>query len=309
MPFKAEHLGVDAHVGPPPLDVEQHEEIQAGGAVGEEGGKPRPLGAHVQPPGQDEHRVQEDVEEAPAHGADAGVHGGPLRPDEVGHHHIQNRGHRPKAHRPLGVADGGVQGLRGGPQQVQQGHLKGHVGPGEQQPGDHRAVKPKGGAAVHRVVVLLPQGPAHHAGGAHPEEVVHRVERQQQRGRQGDGGVLHRVVEHPHKVGVRQVVEHHHQRAEHRGDGQLHHRPGDGHGFEQFCLLPVFHIASFTPFPAGTRPMCVLSLYHAGEQGARRPGHVAQKLSNLPPETLDKGNFFRDFPLLPLAKNFTLPYN
>ena len=49
------------------------------------------------------------------------------------------------------------------------------------------------------------------------------------------------VVEHAHKVGVRQVVEHHHQGAEHRGDGQIHHRPGDGHGFKQLDFFGVIH--------------------------------------------------------------------
>ena len=57
VPLKREHLGVDAHVGPAPLDVEQHKEVQAGHAVGEEGGQARALGAHVQAPGQDEDGV------------------------------------------------------------------------------------------------------------------------------------------------------------------------------------------------------------------------------------------------------------
>mgnify|MGYP007055756747 FL=1 len=32
--------------------------------------------------------LAKDVEEAAAHGADAGVHGAALRPDQIGHHHV-----------------------------------------------------------------------------------------------------------------------------------------------------------------------------------------------------------------------------
>ena len=128
-------------------------------------------------------------------------------------------GTAPEGHRPLGVAHGGGHGLLVGAQHSEQGLLKRSIQHGEQQAGDHRAVKPEGRAAGHGIIIPFAQGPAHHAGGAHAEQVVHRVESQQQGGSQGDGGVFHRVVQHAHKVGVCQVVEHHHQGTEHRGDG------------------------------------------------------------------------------------------
>ena len=36
--------------------------------------------------------IQEDVQKAAAHGADAGVQGSSLRPDQVGHDHVEDGG-------------------------------------------------------------------------------------------------------------------------------------------------------------------------------------------------------------------------
>ena len=55
--------------------------------------------------------------------------------------------------------------------------------------------------------------------------------RQEYRRRQRHRGILHRVVHHPHKVCIRQVVNHHDQRAQDSGYCQLHH------GLWNWCLF------------------------------------------------------------------------
>ena len=55
------------------------------------------------------------------------------------------------------------------------------------------------------------QGPAHHAGGADTEQVIDCIEGQQHRRGQSNRRILHRIVQHAHKVGIRQIVQHHYQ--------------------------------------------------------------------------------------------------
>ena len=223
-----EHAGADAHIGLAPAHEEQHKEVGAGGAVGQEGGQPRPGGPHVEPPGQDEEGVQDDVEQTAAHGTDAGVESSALGADHVGHHHVEDRRSRAPGHGPVEVCAGGGGGAGVRAQQGQQGALGGEHQQGEHQSAAHSAVESKGGGAADGVIVTTAQGPAHHAGGAHAEEVVHRVEGQQHRSRQSHGGILDRVPQHAHEIGVRQIVDDHHQGADDGGHGHGHHGLGDG---------------------------------------------------------------------------------
>ena len=173
------------------------------------------------------------------------------------------------------------------------------VNNGKQQPGKDRAVKPKGRAAVHRLIVLFPQGTAHHAGAAHAEQVIHRIEGQQQRCRQGDGGVLHRIVEHAHKIGVRQVVKHHDQRTEHCGHCQLHHRLGNGGAFKQLCFLGVFHChTSCRESRKGKRapPFFLCPMLNLYDSIAQAPGIDKARQGAPPPNAFPFSPIFLPFP-------------
>ena len=126
------------------------------------------------------------------------------------------------------VLAGGLRRAGIGAQQDQQGPLGRQHQQGKHQAAADGAVEAEGGDSAHGIVLLPAQGPAHHTGAAHAEEVIDRVEGQQDRGRQGDGGILHRVIEHSHEIGVRQIVDDHHQGADDGGHGHGHHGLGDG---------------------------------------------------------------------------------
>ena len=176
-----------------------------------------------------------------AHSADAGMEGGPLGADQVGQHHVQDGGRRPAGDRPEHIVPGGGGGGSVRPQEDEQRAAEQGGQDGEQRPADEGAPEAEGRAPPHSVIVPGAQRPAHHAGRADSEQVVHRIEGQQHRRGQGDSGVLDGVVEPPHEVGVGQVVEDHHKRAEYRGDGQGDHRPGNGRPLKQLCLFLVYH--------------------------------------------------------------------
>ena len=66
---------------------------------------------------------------------------------------------------------------------------------------------------MYRFVIPASQRPAHHAAAPHAEQVIDRVERQDQRRGQRHRRVLNGIVQHSHKIGIRQIVKHRHQRA------------------------------------------------------------------------------------------------
>ena len=162
-----------------------------------------------------------------------------LRPHQIRHDHIQDRRHRTADDRPLQIGTGGRHGFRVRPKQIQNGLAQHCKANGEHDPAQQCTIKSKRGAAPHRVIFPLAQRPAHHTGAAHSKKVIHRVECQQHRGGQRDRRVFNRVIQHPHKIGVRQIVDDHHQTAEDRGDGQREHRLGNSHFFKKlyFSLL------------------------------------------------------------------------
>ena len=55
--------------------------------------------------------------------------------------------------------------------------------------------------------VLAAQGAAHHTGASHTEKIVYSVESQENRSGQRHRRRLNGVVEHPHKIRVRQTVQ------------------------------------------------------------------------------------------------------
>ena len=176
-----------------------------------------------------------------------------LRPHQIGHHHIQNGGGRAKIHRPQQIAGGGRRRLRAGAQQSEQRPFEHGTQKGEKQSRTDGTIKSKGRAAVHRLIVLPPQGPAHHAGSAYAEKVVDGIEGQKHRRRQGDGGIFNGLIEHAHKISIGQIIKHHHQRTEYGGNGQLSHRPGNGRLLKQSGLFAVLHGKNHPSF-RGDRP-------------------------------------------------------
>ena len=185
------------------LHIQKHKEITAGKAVGQKRGQSGSGRSHIKPPGKDEDGIQDHVQKASAHGADAGVEGRPLGAYHVGHDHIQNRRRRPAGDGPQHIAVRGRPGHLIRPQSGQERPLAQSTQKREQDPAKQRTVKSKGGASLHRLIILSAQSPAHHAGGSHAEQVVHRVKSQQHRVGQGHSRVLHRVSQHSHKIGVR----------------------------------------------------------------------------------------------------------
>ena len=76
-------------------------------------------------------------------------------------------------------------------------------------------------------------------GERHGIKVIQGVEGKQNGRGIGHRRRLHRAVDTPDKIGVRQIVEHHHKRTEHRGDGELRHRLWDGFCFKKLCFSGV----------------------------------------------------------------------
>ena len=249
---------IQTDVGAFAAGEQQDEEVDAGDHVREEGCQTRARRAHVQAPGEDEDGIEHDVEQAAGHGADACVERRAHGAHQIGQHHIEDAGRSAAAHRPEQIGGCCAGGLRVRAQQAQKRHSENDAEQREQQGAGQRAVEAEGGAAAHGVVVLPAQRAAHHAGGAYAEEVVHGVERQQHRRGQRHRRVLHGIVQHAHEVSVRQVVDHHHQRAENGGNRHAQHRPGNGHALKELYSRPVFHISLLLYWQHSGGGRCIL---------------------------------------------------
>lgn len=271
--FDAELAGINADQCFAPAHHEQNEKVDAGHTVGQKGGASSPRRPHVQALGQNEDGVEDHVENTPAHGADAGVQAGALRPDQIGHDHIENGGHRAQADRPAQIAAGGATGDIGGAQHPEQRAVEADAEQRDERPARHGAPEAEGRGAADGIVILEAQGSAHQTGAAHAEQIVHRVECQQHRGRQRNRRVLDRVIEHSHKPGIGQVIQHHDQRAQDGGDRQRGDGPGQGHGFKQFgpcCRLCHFNLRCPGLARAQKHSGAVYPPPYAGQPTARR---------------------------------------
>ena len=183
------------------------------------------------------------------------MHGGALRTHQIRHDDVQDGRRRAEADRPFQVSGRGIRRCGVRSQQNEKGIEKDGEKQGKQEPADNRAIKPERGALVHHLVIPAAERTAHHAGTPHTEQVVHSVERQQNRCGQRDGGVLHRIVQHADKICIRQIVKHHDQRAEDGRDRQRHDGSGNRLVFEQIYLFLVFsHRKELLPGGSGPRP-------------------------------------------------------
>ena len=87
-PLPPEHSRIQTDKGGFTLPEQQHKEVEARRAVGQEGRQSCSGCAHVQSLGQDEDRVQDNVQQTAAHCADTGMEGRSLRADEKGQYHV-----------------------------------------------------------------------------------------------------------------------------------------------------------------------------------------------------------------------------
>ena len=106
------------------------------------------------------------------------------------------------------------------PSRLSRGLLNRMAEQGEGQSAEDSAPEAEGGTFRHGIIVPAAQGTAHHTGTSHAEQVIDGIEGQHHRCCQGNGGILDGVIQHTYKVGIRQVVEHHDQRAENGGNCQ-----------------------------------------------------------------------------------------
>ena len=101
---EAEHVGPDADEGGFSAHIKEDKEIQAGHAVGEEGGKPRPFSAHMKAPRQDENGIQDHIQDTAAHGPHAGMKGRAFRTDQIGQHYVEDGRGGSHEYRPFQIA-------------------------------------------------------------------------------------------------------------------------------------------------------------------------------------------------------------
>ena len=202
------------------------------------------------------------------------MEGRSLRPHQIRHHHVQNGGGSSPQDCPFQIRGCSAGGFAADAQKIQQRLLKYRTKEGKQDSTENSAVKTKGGTSVYRLVIPASHGPAHHAGASHAKQVIHRVECQKHRRRQSHRRVLNGIVEHAYKIGVRQIIKYHHQRAENGGNRQRHHRSGNRGIFKKLCLLCIFHLfPSPHPLPQYLQPDFFL-LYLPGQSSSTDPDPI-----------------------------------
>ena len=156
---------------------------------------------------------------------------------QLGLYGAQNGGDCAKNHRPEHILGRDAGSGLVCTQQMQQRRLKQQAEHRKQQTAEKCPVKAEGRAGFYPFIVPIAKRTAHHAGGADAKKIDNGIEGQRDGENQSDGGVLDRIAEHTHKVGVGNIVEDANQRADDHRDGQR----GDGlrnrHGFKQIDLL------------------------------------------------------------------------
>ena len=168
---------------------------------------------------------------------------GTLRAHHIAHDHIQDRRHCTECDGPPHIVSRRPRSDLVRAQHRQQRGFSDGARQREQRAAHRRTVKSESGSPVHGVVIPAPQRPAHHAGTSHTEKVVDRIKCQQHRTCKRHRRILHRIVQDPHKIGVRQIVEHHHERTDDRRDAQERHRLWYRHALKDGCSIIRFCFA------------------------------------------------------------------
>lgn len=218
-----ERGGRHAHKGPAAADIHEDKIVKAGADIGEKGGESRAGGAHVQPAGQNEQRIQDDVQDTAGHGADARVERFSLSADLAADDNIQDRRDSAAEDGPLHIFRGRGGGVADSAEDPQQ---KGGTGKSEERDdsaSENGAPDAEAGSPSHRFMIFRAQSPAHDAGGADPKEIVDGVKREKDRRGQGDRGGLKGIIDHPDEISVGKVVQDHDKTADDGGDSQFRH--------------------------------------------------------------------------------------
>ena len=242
--IRPEHLGIDANIGTAALAEKKNKEVETSHAVGKESRQTRSFRSQIESPGKNKNRIKDNIQQAAAHRADAGMHGGAFRTDKIRHNDIQNGRRSAKCYRPLKIRACRARRFRAGSEKNKERLLECRKTDGEQHSADHRTVKTEGRALVHNIEIFPAKGTAHHTRAANTEEIVNGVKSKQHRSRKSDGSVLNRVIEHPDKISVGKIVNDHDKRAEDCWNRQLHHSIGNGRLFKQLYLTLILHAFS-----------------------------------------------------------------
>ena len=209
--------------------------------VGEGRGHARAHRAQAQELGQDEQRVQQDIQDAAEGDPEGGGSGAALRPDQIRQEGVENGEGAAQYDDPFGVSVGSSIGSLGGAAQVQHGIGQQSEHRGEEQGGQQAAGQRDSGDPPGALLVLTAQGPGDGAGPAHAEEVGNGGQHQK-------GGIGHRGfmggVQHPHKVGVRQIVDQRDHLTGHGRDYLQQHGLSDGCLRKDLQILFPVHIHS-----------------------------------------------------------------
>ena len=182
-PFlKRKFPGINTYKSLSSFHIEKDKKVYTSGTVGKKGGKARSCRSHVEAPGKDENRVKDNIQEAAAHSADTCMHGGPFGADKVSHDHVEYGGSGTQENCPEEIALGSCPGSLIGSDKGEKRTLEQSAEKSEQDSAHKGAVKAKGRAAGHSIVVLPAQSAAHHTGGSHAEQIVDGIKGKENRG-------------------------------------------------------------------------------------------------------------------------------
>ncbi len=111
----------------------------------------------------------------------------------------------------------------------------------EDQTAYQRTVETESRTSRYRFIIFASKRPAHHAGRTDAEQIVYRIESEQNRSGEGHCSIFYRISQHSDKISVRHVVKHHDQGTEDHGDGQFCDCGGDRCALEEHGLVILLH--------------------------------------------------------------------
>ena len=175
---------------------------------------------------------------------EGGGSGAALRPDQIRQEGVENGEGAAQYDDPFGVSVGSSIGSLGGAAQVQHGIGQQSERRGEEQGGQQAAGQRDSGDPPGALLVLTAQGPGDGAGPAHAEEVGNGGQHQKGGIGHSDGRGFMGGVQHPHKVGVRQIVDQRDHLTGHGRDYLQQHGLSDGCLRKDLQILFPVHIHS-----------------------------------------------------------------
>ena len=198
---------------------------------------PAPAAPMPKAPRHDKERVQHDVEQTPAHRADACVHRCAFGTDQIGHDNVQYGGRRAAGHGPEQILGRGVKSRGVCPEHRQQRRVEHGIPQREQHRTGKRTVKAKRRAARDGVLVFETQRTAHHAGACPtPNRLVTALKASSTGAASATPALSTGSLRPCRQIGVCKVVQHHDERADDGG-----HRQRDDRAWHR-ALLKQRHL-------------------------------------------------------------------